>query len=148
MDRIDVTITVDGACSGNPGPGGYAAILRFGDYSKEIAGYDEMSTNNRMELQGVIEAVKLLKRPCNVTVRTDSMYVCQGIARAKEYLKTNWHTKSGARCINYDQWMQLTELGKTGHHHFQYLHVDGHSGDPDNERCDKLAKQQIKDNRR
>lgn len=144
MERMDVIISTDGACSGNPGPGGYAAILRFGQLSKEIVGSDPRTTNNRMELKAVIEAVKVLKKPCNVVIRTDSQYICNGIACAKERSQNGWKTKTGARCANAEMWQELTDLGRTGKHHFQYVYVKGHSGDSDNERCDMLAKQQIR----
>lgn len=144
MERTKIIISTDGACSGNPGPGGYAAILRFGQNTKEIAGYEAHTTNNRMELRAVVESVKILKKPCDIIIRTDSMYICNGIACAKERSENGWRTKSGARCVNSDLWKELHELGRTGHHRFQYLHVEGHSGDEDNEACDRLAKTQIK----
>lgn len=148
MNRIDVTISTDGACSGNPGPGGYAAILRIGDHFKEIAGYEPRTTNNRMELRAVIEGVKALKKPCNVTVCVDSAYVCVGMSNCKDWCRNGWKTKSGAKAANSDLWQELTEIGKAGGHHFSYLKVKGHSGNPDNERCDFLAKEQIRLNAR
>jgi ribonuclease HI len=144
MTRFEVTISTDGSCSGNPGPGGYAAILRFGEHSKEIVGNSDRTTNNRMELQAVIEAVRTLKHPCNVTIRTDSRYVCTGIANAKEWCANGWKTKSGAKCANADMWKVLADIRSAGDHRLRYEYVEGHSGDPDNERCDKLAKEQVK----
>lgn len=144
MERMNIIISTDGACSGNPGPGGYCGILRFGEHEKTVVGYEEKTTNNRMELRAVIEAVKVLKKPCNIVIRTDSMYICNGIACAKERSQNGWRTKTGARCANSDLWQELNDLGKAGKHRFQYLHVDGHSGDKDNEECDRLAKEQIK----
>lgn len=144
MERIDVILSTDGACSGNPGPGGYCAVLRFGDKVKEIAGYDPQTTNNRMELKAVIEGVRALKKPCSVVIHTDSQYICNGIACAKERSQNGWRTKTGARCANSDMWQELNEIGKAGKHHFQYLYIKGHSGDSDNERCDFLAKEQIR----
>ena len=143
MERLNVIISTDGSCKGNPGPGGYGAVLRFGEHSKEISGFDPQTTNNRMELTAVIEAVKLLKKPCNVIIRTDSMFVCNGIANAKERSLNGWRTKTGARCANTDLWQELHNLGVKGKHHFQYLWVKGHTGDKDNERCDILAKEQV-----
>lgn len=143
INRIKVTLSTDGACSGNPGPGGYACVLRCGNNVKEISGYNPKTTNNRMELTAVIEGVKVLKKPCIITVRTDSQYVCNGIANAKERSQNGWHTKSGAKCANSDLWMELQRLRDAGNHRFQYLKVEGHSGDKDNERCDRLAKNRI-----
>ena len=148
MDRMNIIISTDGACSCNPGPGGYAAVLRYGERMKEISGYEPQTTNNRMELRAIIEAVKILKKPCNIIVRTDSKYVCTGMANSKEWCKNGWKTKSGARCANYDMWQELTAIGAKGHHKFQGLYVEGHSGDKDNERCDFLAKEQIRLNAR
>jgi len=148
MDRTQIIISTDGACSGNPGPGGYAAILRFGNHVKTVVGYAEQTTNNRMELKAVIEAVKSLKKPCVITVQTDSQYICNGIANAKERQENGWRTKTGARCANFDMWQELADLKKAGKHRFQYLYVKGHSGHPDNEECDRLAKEQIALNRR
>lgn len=142
MVRMNIVISTDGSCTGNPGPGGYAAILRFGEHVKEVCGHEDKTTNNRMELRAVIEAVKVLKKPCDITIRTDSKYVCTGIANAKEWCQRGWRTKSGARCANHDMWQILHDLGKEGHHHYRYEKVKGHSGDPDNERCDILAKAQ------
>lgn len=148
MDRMQVVISTDGACSGNPGPGGYAGILRFGPHTKTVVGYEDRTTNNRMELKAVIEAVRILKKPCVVTVQTDSQYICNGIANAKEREENGWRTKTGARCANFEMWQELAALKRAGKHKFQYLYVKGHSGHPDNEECDRLAKEQIALNRR
>jgi ribonuclease HI len=110
---------------------------------KEVVGYEPKTTNNRMELRAVIEAIKHLKTPCNITVRTDSKYICNGIACAKEREANGWHTKTGARCANTDLWIELGKLRASGKHVIQCTHVEGHSGDPDNEECDRLAKLQI-----
>lgn len=147
MERMNVVISTDGACSGNhlPGkhPGGYAAVLRFGEHVKEISGYEEMTTNNRMELKALLEAIKLLKKPCDVTARTDSNYICNGIACAKERSQNGWRTKTGARIQNPDLWIELHEVATKGHHHIRYEKVAAHAGDADNERCDQLAKAAI-----
>lgn len=147
MERINIVISTDGACSGNPGPGGWAAVLRFGDNVLEISGYDPATTNNRMELKAIIEAAKVLKKPCNVTVRTDSKYVCNNAALVREHVANGWRTKAGARCANYDMWQELLDVGLKGKHKFQCVHTKAHSGDPDNERCDFLAKEEIKAHR-
>lgn len=144
VKRFEVTISTDGACSGNPGPGGYAAIIRFGEHVKTVTGNAERTTNNKMELMAVIEGVKALKKPCKVTIRTDSQYICNGIACAKERSENGWRTKTGAKCANAELWQELANLRESGNHRFQYIKVDGHSGDPDNEECDRLAKEQIK----
>lgn len=145
MKRFNIMISTDGACSGNPGPGGWAAVLRMGDYVKEISGYAEKTTNNCMELTALIKAVEGLKGPCCITVRTDSQFVCNGIANAKEREANGWHTKTGARCAHYQLWTKLAELKNAGDHRIGFQHITAHSGDEDNERCDKLAKQAIKD---
>ena len=143
MKRFEVTIYTDGSCKGNPGPGGYGAILDYNGKRKEVAGFEPISTNNRMELTAVIEGVRHLTRPCVVTIVTDSQYVCNGLACAKERAQNGWHVKSGARAKNYDLWQKLTEVGMQGHHKFKYQYVKGHSGHPENDRCDQLAKEQV-----
>ena len=143
MERTAVTVTTDGACKGNPGPGGWAAILRYGETEKILAGYDGATTNNKMELRAVIEAVKALKRPCIITLRTDSTYVANGIINAKENYDRCWRTKSGQIMKNLELWQELTEAKVAGGHKFSVVHVKGHNGDKDNERCDFAAKEQI-----
>lgn len=148
IKRVDVTISTDGACKNNnskmPSPGGHAAKLRFGEHTKEVAGYSKQSTNNREELLGMIIGVQALKKPCNVTFRTDSHYLCTGLANVKKWCENGWKGKNGKMVKNIDLWQKLTELGKKGHHKFHFQHIPGHSGDPDNERCDFLAKEQIR----
>ena len=143
MDRTNITITTAGACSGNPGFGGYAAVLRFGNYTKNIVGSAERTNNNRMELKAVIESVKALKKPCLITIQTDSQYICNGIANAKEREANNWHTKTGARCANFDMWQELSDLKKAGQHRFQYLYVKTTAEGSDSNVCSKLAKEQL-----
>lgn len=140
--KYDVTISTDGSCLGNPGPGGWAAVLRCGKLVKEIAGYDPESTNNKMEIRAVIEAVKILKHPCNITLRVDSTYLMDNIE--KNFEATGWKTKTGKAVANAQLWKDLREL--TVKHSFQLVKVKSHSGDPDNERCDQLAKAQIYNN--
>ena len=144
ITRIDVVISTDGACKGNPGPGGHAAKLRIGNKYKEVAGYSEQSTNNREELKGAIIGVAALTKPCNIIFRTDSHYLCTGLSNMKDWYTKGWRTKSGAKVKNDDLWQELTELGIKGHHKFAFQYVPGHSGDEDNERCDYLAKEQIR----
>ena len=147
-ERINVTITTDGACSGNHlrtlGEGGYAAILRFGKGWKEIAGYVEKTTNNRTELMGPINAISALKKPCTVTLRTDSQIVINAVENLEIRATNGWKTKTGAKCANIDLLMELYKAKHDGNHEIICEYTKGHSGDPDNERCDFLAKQAIK----
>lgn len=151
MKKLEITLTTDGACSGNPGPGGYCGLLRVMGHSKRVYGYESMTTNNRMELKAAIESVKwinkYIRRPATILIRTDSQYVCQGLAAVEERKSNGWHTKTGARVINYDLWQELVNVGAAGGHDYKYEHVKGHAGDPDNEECDTLAKAQILQNR-
>lgn len=138
----DVTLVTDGACSGNPGPGGWAALLRFQDHTKELAGYDPATTNNRMEMQAVIAGLQALSRPCQVTIITDSRYVMDG---ATQWL-AGWKAKGWRRADkqpvkNDDLWRTLDAL--LGQHRVTWQWVRGHTGHPDNERVDQLARQQI-----
>jgi ribonuclease HI len=145
MDKkMNITVSTDGACSGNPGPGGYAAVLRFGPHFKEVTGFEPQTTNNRMELRAVIESLAILKKPCKVTVRTDSHIVCNAIANLDSMPAKGWKTKTGARRANCDLLEQMYKYKHEGNHDLFYEYVKGHDGDPDNERCDTLAKEQIK----
>ena len=148
MERMNVIISTDGACSGNPGPGGYAAKLRFGEHSKEISGYESRTTNNRMELRAVIEGMAVLKKPCTITIRTDSQIVCNAIANLEAMPAAEWKTKTGARRANVDLLKQMLDVKHAGNHELFYVHVEGHNGDEDNERCDLLAKQEIRNHTR
>lgn len=131
----EVRLYTDGACSVNPGRGGWAAILKFGDHKKILSGGAELTTNNRMELMGVIEGLKALKRPSNVTITTDSKYVADGYSKGWVF---NWLKKPGfAGKKNPDLWKELVELGKL--HKLTFVWVKGHLGHPENEECDKLA---------
>jgi ribonuclease HI len=141
---FNVTISTDGACSGNPGPGGFAAVMRCGNNTKEIAGFESQTTNNRMELRAVIEGVAILKKQCSVIVRTDSHIVCNAIANIDEMPAKGWLTKTGAKRANCDLLQQLYKVKHDLGHEIRYQYVKGHDGDPDNERCDALAKEQIK----
>jgi ribonuclease HI len=134
----DVVVYTDGACKGNPGPGGWGAWLRWGDHEKELFGGEAQTTNNRMELTAVIEALAALKRHCRVTIHTDSEYVRKGITEWIHAWKTRgWRTADKKPVKNADLWQRLDEL-RDGHDvHWRW--VRGHAGDPGNERADALA---------
>jgi ribonuclease HI len=143
-----VEISADGACSGNPGPGGWGALLRFGDVEKELSGAVPHTTNNRMELQAVIEALNSLKRSCHVRVSTDSQYVQRGMTEWINRWRANgWRKKSGAseQIANADLWQLLDAAA--ARHDIKWVWVRGHSGDVDNERVDSLARAAIRDMR-
>ncbi len=150
MKRDDskiVEIFTDGACSGNPGPGGYGAILRYDKKEKEISGYFSNTTNNRMELMAVIGGLETLKRPSHVRIVTDSNYVFKGItAWIYTWLKKNWLNSHKRPVLNRDLWERLFILSKR--HQIKWQWIKGHEGHPENERCDKLAKQAIRENMR
>lgn len=133
-----VEIFTDGACRGNPGPGGWGAILRSGDRTKELSGYEPLTTNNRMELMAAIQALSALTEPCNVMLTTDSNYVKDGISKWIENWQANgWKTANKKPVKNKDLWQALDEAR---HKHKIVWHwVKGHSGHPENERCDELA---------
>jgi ribonuclease HI len=131
-----VVIYTDGACSGNPGPGGWGAILRFGDATKEISGAEQATTNNRMELMAAIMALESLKRSCAVDLYTDSEYVRGGMTQwVKKWKAEGWTKKGGLK--NADLWQRLDAI--TSQHDVKFHWVKGHSGHPDNDRADALA---------
>ena len=134
-----VSIYTDGACSGNPGPGGWGAILRCDGKEKELSGGEKETTNNRMELTAVIMALKALKYPCKVTVTTDSKYVCDAINQKWVFgwRDNGWRKKDKKPALNPDLWQAL--LGLLEIHDVEFLWVKGHNDHPENERCDKLA---------
>jgi len=133
-DLKEIIIYTDGGCEGNPGPGGYGAVLMFGKHRKEISGGFRLTTNNRMELTAVIEALKALKEPCKVSLYSDSKYIVNAMTQGwiQKWIKKRWK-----KVKNPDLWKQLVEL--TEIHHVQFNWVKGHSGVPENERCDQLA---------
>ncbi len=138
----DVEIYTDGACRGNPGPGGWGAILRYSEQEKEIFGGEVATTNNRMELMAAIRALELLKRPCRVKLTTDSSYVQKGISEwMVGWKKRGWKTAARKPVKNVDLWQQLDKA--TQGHDIQWLWVKGHSGHPENERADELANQGV-----
>ncbi len=134
-----VEIYSDGACSGNPGPGGFGAILRCDGREKEISGGEPHTTNNRMELLGVITALEALKYPCEVRVTTDSKYVVDGISKgwAAGWKKRGWKKSDGKPALNPDLWERLLALLEI--HKTEFVWIKGHAGHPENERCDRLA---------
>ncbi len=137
-----VEIFCDGACSGNPGPGGYGAILRYGGKEKEISGGSPDTTNNRMELSGAIEALRLLTRPCRVCITTDSQYVVKGITEwISGWQKKGWINSKKEPVVNRDLWEALLE--QTKRHNVEWKWVRGHAGHDENERCDQLARNAI-----
>lgn len=141
-DLQNVEIFCDGACSGNPGPGGYGAILRYGQHEKEISGGAKETTNNRMELSGAIEALRLLTRPCRVTITTDSQYLVKGMTEwIAGWQRKGWRNSKKEPVLNRDLWEQLLEL--TRPHNVQWKWVRGHAGHAENERCDQLARDGI-----
>lgn len=135
----NVMIYTDGACSGNPGPGGYCAILKIGEYEKIISGSEKETTNNRMELSAVIKGLEALKRPCNVTVVSDSKYVCDAINSnwLVAWKRRNWKKSNNSPVLNPDLWQKLDNLLRI--HTVKFIWVKGHAGHPENERCDKIA---------
>ncbi|MBQ8175949.1 MAG: ribonuclease HI [Oscillospiraceae bacterium] len=134
-----VEIFTDGACSGNPGPGGYGAILRVGEHVKELSGGDANTTNNRMELMGVIAALSALKYPCDVVLTTDSKYVVDSVTKgwAKGWKAKGWIKSDKKPALNVDLWEKLLDLLDV--HNVKFVWVKGHAGHPENERCDELA---------
>ncbi|MDE6600143.1 MAG: ribonuclease HI [Oscillospiraceae bacterium] len=136
---MTVEIFTDGACSGNPGPGGYGAILRVGEHTKEISGGAPATTNNRMELMGVIAALSALKYPCDVILTTDSKYVVDSVTKgwARSWQAKGWVKSDKKPALNADLWEKLLSLLDT--HNVKFVWVKGHAGHPENERCDRLA---------
>ena len=136
-------IFTDGACSGNPGPGGYGSVLRYGGQTKEISGYDLYTTNNRMEMMAVIEALRLLKKPCIIRIVTDSNYVVKGMTQwLPVWIKRNWLNKQKKPVLNRDLWETLLDVSKP--HEIEWIWVRGHAGHEENERCDELAREAIR----
>lgn len=131
-----ITLFSDGSALGNPGPGGYAAILRYGDKEREICGGEIHTTNNRMELLGVVEGLRALREPCEVSIVSDSSYVVRGI---NEWLG-DWVKRDFKKVKNPDLWMEYIKVAKP--HRVNAIWVRGHDGHPENERCDVLAKEE------
>ncbi|MCP3735195.1 ribonuclease HI [Sphingomonas sp. RP10(2022)] len=133
-----VEIATDGACKGNPGPGGWGALLRFGSHEKELSGGEALTTNNRMELTAAIEALRVLTRPCRIKLSTDSKYVMDGLTRwIHGWRKNGWRTADKKPVKNAELWQAL--FAETQRHEIEWIWVKGHAGNADNERVDRLA---------
>lgn len=143
----NIEIYTDGACSGNPGPGGYGIVLKYNNIQKEYSGYAEQTTNNRMELTAVIEALKLLKEPCNVTLYSDSAYTLNAflLGWIDSWILNNWKTASKKPVLSVDLWKELIELKNK--HNITWVKVKGHADNELNNLCDKLARLEIEKNR-
>jgi len=138
-----VEIWTDGACSGNPGPGGWGAILKFGDKTRELSGGEPHTTNNRMELSAAISALEALKRPCAIDLHTDSQYLRQGITQwLKGWKRNGWRTADKKPVKNEDLWRRLDEAANL--HEIEWRWVKGHAGEEMNERADELARHGMK----
>ncbi len=137
--RKQVEIFTDGACSGNPGPGGWGAILRYGEREKELSGGEPDTTNNRMELTAAIEALSALREPCDVVLTSDSKYLVDAVTRRWVYAwkKNGWRKSDRSPALNADLWERLLPLLET--HRVRFVWVRGHNEHPENERCDRLA---------
>lgn len=141
---MKVDIFCDGACSGNPGPGGFGIILRSGNREKELSGADPHTTNNRMELLAAITALEALKKPCEVVLTTDSQYLVKGMTEwLQGWVKKGWKNSKKEDVLNRDLWERLLALSAV--HRIRWSWIRGHSGHPENERCDGLARQAIRD---
>jgi len=138
MPHRTVIIYTDGACSGNPGPGGWGSVLMYKGHRRELSGGEADTTNNRMEMMAVIKALETLKRPCNITLHTDSTYVMKGMTEWLEgWKKRNWRTAGKKPVKNVDLWQRLETAIDA--HQVKWVWVKGHSGVPENERADELA---------
>jgi ribonuclease HI len=139
MEARTVLIYTDGSCAPNPGPGGWAALLKYGQHERVISGSAPNTTNNRMELTAAVEALRALKRPCTVTLFTDSRYVQQGISSwISNWQKRRWRTADGSAVVNVDLWQAL--LAESARHAIDWRWVKAHNGHPENERVDALAR--------
>ena len=142
--RLVVEIFTDGACSGNPGPGGYGAILKYGEVTKEISGCHKNTTNNRMELTAVIEALRQLKRPSKVRVFSDSNYIIKGMTEwTPAWIRRNWVNSKKQPVLNRDLWENLMKISRA--HDIEWVWIKGHMGHKENERCDELARNAIQE---
>jgi len=140
-DKTNVTVYTDGACQGNPGPGGWGAILRFGHHERQLSGGEKDTTNNRMELRAALEALRALTESCQVTLFTDSEYLKKGITEwLPNWKRRHWRRKGG-KLANVDLWMKLDE--EMARHEVRWRWVRGHAGNMMNERADKLARKAV-----
>lgn len=138
-EKKRVELFTDGACSGNPGPGGWAAILHYGEAEKELSGGEAETTNNRMELMGAIMGLSALREPCHVVLTSDSRYLVDAVTKGWVYgwKKKGWIKSDKSPALNVDLWERLLPLLQK--HEVEFIWVHGHTGHPENERCDKLA---------
>lgn len=143
-----ITIYTDGSCSGNPGPGGWGAILDYKGVRKELSGGEYETTNNRMEMTAVIKALECLREPCEITLCSDSKYVMDALSKgwAKGWRARGWRKADRQPALNADLWARMLELCEP--HTFHYQWIKGHAGHPENERCDRLAVAQTEKHRR
>lgn len=143
-----ITIYTDGSCSGNPGPGGWGAILDYKGVRKELSGGEYETTNNRMEMTAVIKALECLREPCEITLCSDSKYVMDALSKgwAKGWRARGWRKADKQPALNADLWARMLELCEP--HVFYYQWIKGHAGHPENERCDRLAVAQTEKHRR
>lgn len=138
--RKQVQLITDGACLGNPGPGGWACILRYGEHTKEMYGAEKQTTNNRMELKAAVEGLRALKENCDVEVVTDSVYLMNGITKwITNWKRNGWKTSDKKPVVNQDLWLELDE--ENARHKTKWEWTKGHSSHADNNRCDELATQ-------
>ncbi|MFZ5823303.1 MAG: ribonuclease HI [Bacillota bacterium] len=139
----EVTIYTDGACSGNPGPGGWGAILMSGDRTKELSGFEKVTTNNRMEIQAAIEALRALKYPCRVKLYSDSAYLVNAFRQnwLANWQRNGWINSKKEPVENQDLWRELLEVARP--HQVEWIKVKGHADNPYNNRCDSLARAAI-----
>ncbi len=142
-----IILYTDGACSGNPGPGGYGSILMYKDAKKEISGYRSNTTNNQMEMLAVIEGLKLLKEPCEIEIYSDSAYVVNAFNNKwiESWIKNNWKTASKKEVKNIELWKELLDLLKD--HKYRFIKVKGHADNEFNNRCDELATGEVEKNK-
>jgi len=142
----EVIIYSDGACSGNPGPGGWGTVLIYGAHRKELSGFEPQTTNNRMELRAALEGLLALKEPCCVKLYSDSAYLVRGFNEGwlANWLKNGWRNSKKEPVENQELWQALYEMSQK--HEIEWIKVKGHAGNPENERCDKLATTAIKEN--
>jgi len=138
----DIHAYTDGACSGNPGPGGWGVLLRAGSHEKELFGGEPATTNQRMELKAAIEALKALKKPCRITIHSDSKYVVNGMTEwLPDWKRRGWKTAAKKPVANLELWQELDRLA--AHHQVRWQWVKGHAGHPENERADALARRGV-----
>lgn len=144
----EIYLYTDGACSGNPGPGGYGAILVYGKTEKELSGGEKQTTNNRMELMGAIVGLEALKEPCRVILTSDSRYLVDAIEKGwlASWQKRGWKKADGKPALNVDLWQRLQ--AQLDRHEVTFRWIKGHAGHPYNERCDQLAVQAVAENRK